>query len=262
MSHPRVIQKSIKNSIWEGVCNLGPVELKLTSGLQLFKVEDVHLHKINSLKPPPPEAVTADRIFARAMKLTGDAENSYHGRFHTKDLPVLIQMTESAPVLECHNKYSSLPIGRFFDGKVQKISDVSFTVNAFYFGKTGRGSEIAENIDIGVYNECSISFVCGKMQCSECEHDIRTWLCRHYPGVNGVFYWYENLKEVLEGSIVYRGAHPDTGFVRDFADLERLSLENRQFGDLFAKRDSVVSGKFPKPGRVFVVDGIKKVLEV
>ncbi|MFC1493621.1 hypothetical protein ACFL6O_06620, partial [candidate division KSB1 bacterium] len=47
-----------------------------------------------------------------------------------------------------------------------------------------------------------------------CGRDIRK--CDHVPGKTYgkklCFYWYEQLGEVLEGSIVYAGGHPGTGF--------------------------------------------------
>lgn len=216
------------------------IRINLDSALNLFDVEAKHLKTINSLSPPPPVEVEQDHIHVRAMKLTGDSLNSQLGRFHTEDLGKLAKKTIGAPVLIGHNK-DSAPIARFFDGKVQE----GFTVNAFYFPRGVVGDELANNIDMGIFAEASISFTCEKLSCSECGNDIRDYeKCNHLPGKDGVFYWYEQIGHVLEGSIVYRGAHPDTGMVRDFVQLSG----DPQWGSVFKKglrmtRSVLMSGK-------------------
>lgn len=190
------------------------IQIRLESSISLFDVEANHLEKINNLSPSPPVEVQQDHIHVRAMKLTGDKLNSQLGRFHTEDLSSLAEMTVGAPVLIGHNK-GGAPIARFFDGKAQD----GFTINAFYFPRGTVGNELANNIDMGIFSEASISFTCEKLACSECDNDIRMPKCSHMPGKDGVFYWYEQIGRVLEGSIVYRGAHPDTGMVRDFVQL-------------------------------------------
>ena len=210
------------------------IQIRLESSINLFDVEAKHLKKINNLSPPPPVEVQQDHIHVRAMRLTGDQLNSQLGRFHKEDLAGLAKKTIGAPVLIGHNK-GGAPIARFFDGKVEE----GYTINAFYFPRGAVGDDLANNIDMGIFAEASISFTCEKLACSECGNEIRAMDCEHYPGKDGVFYWYEQIKRVLEGSIVYRGAHPDTGIVRDFVDLSH----DAQWFSVFAKGEKRASAE-------------------
>ena len=149
------------------------------------------------------------------MKLTGDQLNSQRGRFRTKDLPELAKKTVGAPVLIGHQKQSR-PIAKFFDGKVRDFGEQGrFTVNGFFFPSArSDASDLALDLDAGILNEASISFRCTTLTCSECGEDIRTSKCPHFlTEENEVFYFYDGIEDVLEGSIVFRGAHPNTGIV-------------------------------------------------
>ncbi|MBU0519682.1 hypothetical protein KJ564_12195 [bacterium] len=176
--------------------------------------EDVRL--INSLQNPPPAPVSERDVFVRRCRLGGDAIDAYHGRFRSDDLPKLLAMVQGAPMLIGHNK-RSLGVARFFGGIIEEHDGVNYIVPKFYWL---RGHSSADDlrvaIDGGLYSEASISFAYEKPTCSVCGEDIRT--CEHLPGApcekdgETVFYYYDNVVAVLEGSLVYRGAQPGTGF--------------------------------------------------
>ena len=125
-----------------------------------------------------------------------------------------------------HNK-RSLGVARFFGGSVEKHEENSYIVPQFYWL---RGHSSAEDlrvaIDGGLYSEASISFAYKKPTCSVCGKDIRT--CEHLPGSlcegqnEPVFYYYDSVVAVLEGSLVYRGAQPGTGF--NLSEVENSSI--------------------------------------
>jgi hypothetical protein len=171
---------------------------------------------INSLKNPPPVPVSERDVYVRRCRLAGDAIDTYYGRFRTEELPKLLVLVQGAPLLVGHNK-RSLGVARFFGGSVAEHEKRNYIVPGFYWL---RGHSSAEDlrvaIDGGLYSEASISFVYEKPTCSVCGEDIRT--CDHLPGSPGegdgepVFYYYDNVAAVLEGSLVYRGAQPGTGF--------------------------------------------------
>jgi len=197
--------------------------------------EDVRL--INSLQNPPPTPVSERDVFVRSCRLAGDAIDSYHGRFRTEDLPKLLAMVQGAPMLIGHNKHS-LGVARFFGGSIEEKNGINYIAPKFYWL---RGHSSADDlriaIDGGLYAEASISFAYEKPTCSVCGKDIRT--CEHLPGAPGekegetVFYYYDNVVAVLEGSLVYRGAQPGTGFSLSLHrtpsnDLVELDLSSDQ----------------------------------
>jgi hypothetical protein len=177
-------------------------------------VTDDDVRQINSLSNPPPVPVSPRDVYVRRCRLAGDAVDAYYGRFRTEDLPRLLALTQGAPLLVGHNK-QSLGVARFFGGAVEERDGVHYIVPRFYWL---RGHSSADDlrvaIDGGIYHEASISFVFARPTCSVCGEDIRT--CEHLPGAPGedspVFYYYDEIAAVLEGSLVYRGAQPGTGF--------------------------------------------------
>lgn len=174
-------------------------------------VTDDDVRQINTLRNPPPVPVSQRDVYVRRCRLAGDAVDAYFGRFRTDDLPRLLALTQGAPLLVGHNK-QSLGVARFFGGAVEEHDGVRFIVPKFYWL---RGHSSADDlrvaIDGGIYHEASISFVFARPTCSVCGEDIRS--CEHLPGAESpVFYYYDEIEAVLEGSLVYRGAQPGTGF--------------------------------------------------
>jgi len=86
-----------------------------------------------------------------------------------------------------------------------------------------QGAEtLKNNIDGGIYKECSISFVFSLPECSICGDDIRR--CGHRPfkeyqtaeGDKSVAHFnYRQIEKVLETSIVYRGSVHDTSLTNE-----------------------------------------------
>ncbi len=186
----------------------------LTKNAAIPTDEDVRT--INSLRNPPPAPVSEKDIYVRQCRLAGDAIDTYNGRFRTEDLAKLLEMAQGAPMLIGHDK-RSLGVARFFGGTIESHEGNNYVVPKFYWL---RGHSTAEDlrvaIDGGLYCEASISFAYETPTCSVCDQDIRT--CEHLPGsliegsLEPVFYYYDNVVAVLEGSLVYRGAQPGTGF--------------------------------------------------
>jgi hypothetical protein len=93
-----------------------------------------------------------------------------------------------------------------------------------------------ENIDGGIYKECSIGFTFALPECSICGDDIRT--CEHEPmGTYGddqtCHFNYRKIERVLETSLVYRGAIPETGVTRELVRPNSVEAEGAtQLADL------------------------------
>lgn len=196
------------------------------------KTIDQDIAKINGLGIP--KKLTSNDVHIRECWLTGDAVNCYFGRFRTEDLTLMGSMVDGAPLLDSHDRMS-LPMGRFFGATIQtkptklldgKTEDVNYLVVKFYWMKDVVNSDdLLNNIDGGIWNEASISWIFNKPTCSVCDKDIR--MCNHIPGEeskDGIcFFWYDGILDVLEGSIVYAGGHPGTQFL---SSVEQAKLKD------------------------------------
>jgi len=195
----------------------------------MITAEDVKI--IHKLPNPPPVTLKAGDAYVRKLRLAGNQVNNQGGCFRDKDLKKLLKMVQGAPLLAGHVK-EMIPIGRFFGGEIVEHQAGQFIAPKFYWPKDRSDAEdLRIDIDSGIACEASISFGFQKPTCSICGEDIR--MCDHQVGEEyktGVcFYWYDNIVRVSEGSLVYRGAHPNTGIQADnelMAALAKKSENN------------------------------------
>jgi hypothetical protein len=178
----------------------------------------------------PPTPLTDSDLFIRAMYIVSDETNSYGGRFPSDEHPHLAELLINSPVLVGHRR-DLLPIGRTFHAACLEQDGRRWIKSYFYWLKSAEGAEtLRDNIDGGIYKECSIGFIYGLPECSICGKDIR--LCQHEPlqeyAVNGeahpCHFNYRQIERVLETSLVYRGAIPDTSITRDLAITKSTGL--------------------------------------
>ncbi len=171
----------------------------------------------------PPVPVTATDIYVRAMFVVSDEINSFGGRFPVDEHARLAALLIDSPVLVGHRK-DKLPIGRNFHAIHVTKDGRQWIKCFFYWLKSAEGAEsLRENIDGGIYKECSIGFTYLFPECSECGDDIRR--CDHEPLSKSatntkdskVHFNYRKIERVLETSLVYRGALPDTSVSKDLA---------------------------------------------
>ncbi len=171
---------------------------------------------INSLKNPPLVPVNAKDVYVRRCRLAGDGIDAGFGRFRTEDMGRLLELVQGAPALIGHRK-DTLGIARFFGGELEHDSDsvITYIVPKFYWMKDHSNAEdLRISIDGGIYSEASLGFTFKIPTCAICNKDIRR--CDHIPGheYNGktCFFYYDDVLRITEGSFVYRGAQPGTGF--------------------------------------------------
>jgi hypothetical protein len=178
--------------------------------------------QINSLANPPLIPLAESDVYVRRCRLAGDAIDGQYGCFRTHDLPRLLKLTQGAPALIGHNKFS-LAVARFFGGAVETFNGNRYIVPKFYWPKQhSEAEDFRILLDAGIINEASIAFTFEKPTCSICSRDIRD--CEHQPGsrygLNKIcHYFYDGVERVLEGSFVYRGAEPGTGIVAEKSDF-------------------------------------------
>lgn len=174
------------------------------------------LETINSLSNPPLTKLSLDQIYIRQCRLAGDTVDGWGGCFRTADLPKLLQLVQGAPALIGHNRQVPA-VARFFGGSIQEHKGANYIIPKFYWPrKHSEAENLKVLIDAGIMNEASLAFTFSAATCSICGEDIRE--CSHEIGQKyddkPCFYWYDGIRSVLEGSFVYRGAEPGTGFLQ------------------------------------------------
>jgi hypothetical protein len=166
--------------------------------------------------------MTRDQVHVRSMYLcSSQLCEADWCRFSGKGLHEIARKVVGESVLAGHDKHS-LPVARFFKATVVERPEVpdpetgkpSYWVRAwFYWLKETNGArDLALNIDGGIYREVSVSWRYRGGRCSIC--DRPTHQCTHVPGevYEGVrcYTWIDEIVDVLEGSLVYRGADRET----------------------------------------------------
>lgn len=169
----------------------------------------------DQVKPPRP--VKAEDVHIRAMYIVSDQINSQGGCFVEDDLDRLTELLADSPVMVGHRR-DSLPVARNFKAEKVELDGRIWIKSYFYWMKeSDSGDALIKNIDGGIYKECSISFLFKFPECSICGEDIRG--CRHIPfheyengsGVREIAHFkYRQIEKVLETSLVFRGAVPET----------------------------------------------------
>jgi len=171
----------------------------------------------------PPNPVGPNDVHIRAMFVVSDEVNSFGGCFPRTELQRMTDLIVDSPVMVGHRK-DRLPIGRIFFAKQVERSGGHWVKAYFYWLKSAEGAvSLAENLDGGVYKECSVGFTFGLPECSVCGEDIRT--CSHQPfesyDLEGqsvkCHYNYRKIERVLETSLVYRGAVKNTAVTKELA---------------------------------------------
>ena len=183
----------------------------------------------------PPTDLSPEDLYIRAMYIASDRINSFGGRFPRDELDNLARLLVDSPVMVGHRK-DRLPIGRNFHATVEHRKGGTWVKAYFYWLKGSRQAEdLKENIDGGIYKECSIGFTFRFAHCSICGQDIRR--CGHqplksYPSRSGpdtvCCFEYRQIEKVLETSLVYRGAQSDTSITRDLGITDSTSATGLQ----------------------------------
>lgn len=172
----------------------------------------------------PPDPLGPNDVYIRSMYIVSDRVNSFGGRFPEEEHQRLAELLIDSPVMVGHRK-DKLPVGRNFHAERTERDGRPWVRSYFYWLRSSKGAgNLAENIDGGVYKECSVAFTFGFPECSICGKDIR--LCPHQPLERYTRYGrrvtchfnYRQIERVLETSLVYRGAVPETSIAKALAE--------------------------------------------
>jgi len=198
--------------------SLGRITAHLADNEEKISPDLVDLINAN-INPPAP--VGPEDVLIRTMFIISDRVNSFGGRFPVEEHARLAELLVDSPVMVGHRK-DRLPVGRNFHAVTVEKDGRNWIKSYFYWLKSAEGAaNLKENIDGGIYKECSIGFTFLFPECSVCGKDIR--FCEHEPlqsyrkngQENTCFFNYRQIERVLETSLVYRGALPDTEISRE-----------------------------------------------
>ena len=183
-----------------------------------------------------------DQVYIRSMYLCSSqlCETDWC-RFSDRALEQVAEKVVGESVLAGHDK-RSLPVARFFKAATVERPEIPDPQTGepgkwvrawFYWLKGTQGAQdLALNMDGGIYREVSISWRYRGGRCSICNRPTHT--CPHVSGASydgkRCFTWIDDVLDVLEGSLVYRGADRETGIagehgeaaVPEPTDIERL----------------------------------------
>ncbi|MCK4385050.1 MAG: hypothetical protein KAW52_02180 [candidate division Zixibacteria bacterium] len=240
---------------------LGKIEARLQEKDEELSDELIFL--INS-RINPPKPVTKEDVYVRTMFLVSDEVNSYGGRFPKEELPKIAELVIDSPVIVGHTK-ERLPIARNFKAELVERDGRTWVKVWFYWLKNSKDAlSLKENIDHGIYKECSLGFVFEYPQCGICGEDMRR--CQHVPfktyqtedGEKEAFFYYRNITKVLETSLVYRGAVPNTSMSDELLVYQKHDCKDKSC-ELSRVYKEVVEGALNKAGlsdRVELVGGV------
>ncbi|MFQ5499815.1 MAG: hypothetical protein ACE5FH_09095 [Candidatus Zixiibacteriota bacterium] len=198
-----------------------------------------------NIKPPNP--VEPDQVHIRAMYIVSDRINSFGGRFPSDEHPALVRLLVDSPVLIGHRK-DKLPIGRTFHATLVERDGEQWVKSYFYWLKTADGAtDLQQNIDGGIYKECSIGFTFAFPECAVCGDDFRR--CDHEPfgryslGDKETLghFLYRRIDKVLETSLVYRGATANTAVSGDLFTTNRQGRLAMHRSDFAADKSYVLT---------------------
>ena len=198
--------------------SLGRVTARLAEPAERVTADLIDLINRN-VNPPTP--IEVDDVYIRAMFVVSDEVNSFGGRFPIEEHDRLAELLVDSPVMVGHRK-DKLPIARNFHATTVERDGRPWVKSYFYWLKSAEGADsLRENIDGGIYKECSIGFTFLFPECSICGKDIRN--CEHEPlasyEVDGrkvtCHFNYRQIERVLETSLVYRGAVNDTSVSKE-----------------------------------------------
>ena len=185
------------------------------------------MRAINHLSQKP---LAEDQVYIRSMYLCSNQICESDGcRFSDRALQQICEKVVGESVLAGHDK-RSLPVARFFKASVVDRSEIpdpetgqpTRWVRAwFYWIKETQGArDLALNMDGGIYREVSISWRYRGGRCSICDNAPHR--CSHIRGEQYegqvCYTWIDEVIDVLEGSLVYRGADRETAILGDHSD--------------------------------------------
>lgn len=184
----------------------------------VFQNDDLSQDDLALINRLAPTRLRADQVYARSMYLCSNQLCETDGcRFTRQALGQIATRIVGQSVLYGHNR-ATLPLARFFRAEVVERgrdgdSRPLYFVRAWFYWlrEVGGAKDLLLNIDGGVYREVSLAWKYQHWRCSIC--GVENGRCEHRPGrryderlCHRVI---DEIGDVLEGSLVYKGADRD-----------------------------------------------------
>jgi hypothetical protein len=242
--------------------NLEPGRETLIGSLCLESLDNRldHLIQILNQNIKPLKTAAPENVNIRAMYIVNDRVNSHGGRFHIDDLEKLAILLIDTPVLIGHD-HSKPPMARTFHAEIESRENQIWLKSYFYWPKSESANDnFLQNIDSGIYKECSISFSFDYPECSLCGLDMRH--CPHEidplaiaGDISKAHFIYKNISQVFETSLVLKGAvkgtHITDKLVSPNPELVTLSIDGvrhqYEINDLSDGDDLLITSFSNKP---------------
>ena len=202
-----------------------------TRGAPMFRdagSSDEDMESINRLAPAP---LRADQVYVRSMFLCSTQPCQTDGcQFSRSALEQIAKLVIGQSVLTGHNR-SSLPLARFYKAAVIERDSAGnkepvYFVRAWFYWlrETSGAKDLLLNIDGGIYREVSLAWKYNAWRCSICNEE--NGRCGHSVGEvydgQKCYRVIDRVTDVLEGSLVYKGADRDTHLsgIRSYSSIE------------------------------------------
>lgn len=197
-----------------------------------------HLERINArLAALGKPAVQSTAIIVRPIRLTGNKLTSQYTMFPDNELESFaMQINATGTAMLSAHMTDDTPLGTFYMAGVSSMPNGDKWLDTWaYWINDDDGVKLAKKIDMGTINEASIGFSCERPICSITGLDW--WDSPFYrgqivqitdPATGAItekmaFVWMFDC-EITEGSICYKGAHPDTRVGGTFSSSAQIQL--------------------------------------
>jgi hypothetical protein len=231
--------------------------MAISALLQSATLPSGHLAIINEMQRKKGKPILEEgQLLARKVRLTGNQLTSHYTRFADAEIQRFTDQINNggAPLLSAHVT-DDTPLGAFYAAEVTRDGDNLWLDTWAYWLSNASGVELANQIDAGIINEASIGVAFSQYICSITGLDYRQ--SPYYAGneyeitdpVTGqttkrlCFVWLMDCT-IREGSMCYRGAHPDTRVGGEFAATNIQLSGNSDLASIFNKQ--AVSAGTPK----------------
>ena len=143
--------------------SLGRIKAQLAEPVRDIPPEMIDLINRNV---SPPTAVGPEDVYVRAMYVVSEGVNSYGGCFPVDEHDRLVSLLTDSPVMIGHRR-DKLPIARTFYATRVLRDGEHWVKSYFYWLRSAEGTaSLKENIDGGIYKECSLEFTYCLPECS------------------------------------------------------------------------------------------------
>ena len=204
----------------------------LDSRIQKVTPSPAEMDAINTISLEP---LSEEQVFIGRMALANDQYDRAYERFPDSYLKRFADTIVGKSVMTGHN-YRELPVGRFFDANVHKVSGVKSLVPTYYMLAD---DSLVPKVRAGVLKGVSIGFQPDLRLCDICEKDYDGWWndpddddpCFHIAGreykIDGqkvtatITYGGDTQKvEAVEGSFVWLGCQHGAETIKQAPYLE------------------------------------------